>query len=83
MIWKSVVCISLLRLRADRPGQEERFATPMVPRSLLTVLDGVTLVLNLSTLGNEALTTFLATTLDDVTTGFSSHAGAESVLILA
>ena len=53
-------------------------------RALLrVVLNRVALVLKLGTLGNEALTTFLTTTLDQVPTGFGRHAGTESVLILA
>lgn len=78
--WKSVVLVSRLTER-PRAGDNKR-DTPKSIR-LSAVLDGVTLVLDLSTLGNEALTTLLTTALDDVTTGFGGHAGTEAVLILA
>ncbi len=51
--------------------------------ALPAVLNRVTLILNLSAFRNKALTTFLATALNDVATGLSCHAGAESVLIFA
>ena len=47
---------------------------------LLAVLDGMALVMDLSPLGNEALTSFLATTLDQVASGFGGHTGTEAVL---
>ena len=48
---------------------------------LATVLDGVTLVLQLCSLGNKTLASFLAATLDKVTTSFGRHASAETVLV--
>lgn len=50
---------------------------------LLPVLNGVTLVVNLSSLGNETLTALLAAALDQVASGFGCHAGTETVLALA
>jgi hypothetical protein len=50
---------------------------------LPAVLDSVTLVVDLRSLGNEALTPFLAAALDQVTTGFCCHAGTEAVLAFA
>ena len=47
---------------------------------LLAVLDGMALVMDLSPLGNEALTSFLATTLDQVASSFGGHTGTEAVL---
>jgi hypothetical protein len=50
---------------------------------LLAVLDGMALVMDLSPLGNEALTTFLAAALDEVAPGFGGHTGTEAVLAFA
>jgi hypothetical protein len=50
---------------------------------LPAVLDGVTLVVDLCTLGDEALAAFLAAALDQVTTGFGGHTGTEAVLAFA
>lgn len=47
------------------------------------MLDGVAIVLEFCSLGNQALTSFAATTLDQVAACFRRHAGAEAVLILA
>jgi hypothetical protein len=48
-----------------------------------TVLGRVALVVNLSSFGNETLATFLATTLEQITTRFGSHPGTETVLAFA
>jgi hypothetical protein len=46
-----------------------------------TVLDRVTAVLKLDTLGNEALAAFLAAAAENVTSGFTGHAGTKTKLI--
>lgn len=48
-----------------------------------TVLHRVALILEFGTLGNEALPSLLATTLDEVAAGFGRHASAKTVLVLA
>lgn len=48
-----------------------------------TVLGRVALVMDFSTLGNEALATLLATTLEQITTRFGGHPGTETVLAFA
>lgn len=65
----------------DKAGQ----TTEMVSEKtgLPAVLDGVTLVVDLCTLGDETLAAFLAAALDQVTTGFGGHAGTEAVLAFA
>ena len=49
----------------------------------LPVLDGVTLEVNLRSLGNEALATLLAAAANDVAARFRGHAGTEAVLVFA
>jgi len=51
-------------------------------QGLLAVLNGVTLVLELSPFGDEALTAFLAAALDQVAACFARHTGTEPVLVL-
>jgi len=45
------------------------------------VLNGVTFILKLCSLRDEALASFLAATLDEVTTSFCRHASTETVLV--
>jgi hypothetical protein len=50
---------------------------------LLSVLHGMTLVMNLCPFGNETLTTFLTAAFDEVAPGFGRHTGTKSVLAFA
>lgn len=47
------------------------------------VLNGVALEVNLGPFGQETLAAFAAALVQDIATGFSSHAGSEAVLLLA
>lgn len=49
----------------------------------LPVKHRVALVVNLGTLGNEALAALLTAAANDIATSFGGHAGAEPVLVLA
>ena len=44
------------------------------------MLNGVTLILELNTLGNKALAAFLAASANQVATGFGGHAGTKTEL---
>jgi hypothetical protein len=60
---------------------ELRWTHEVCVGSALAVLSGVAAVLDLDTLRNEALASFLTTAADNVAAGFGGHAGPEAELV--